>query len=100
MKNHIKKTSMLLATIRFTKDQAMKYGLTETLIGRPGCGESDDHYCLEIYGPNISVGGYSTIDFFEQPDGKNTKIKKILSAVTKMIQSDDFVHQLSEVTIY
>ena len=91
---------MLITIIRFTKEQAMKYELTETLIGRPGCGGFDDHYCLEIYGPDMSVGGDTTIDYFERPDGKNIKINTILSAVTKMIQSGDFLHQHSRVTTF
>jgi len=52
---------MLITIIRFTKDQAMKYGLTETLIGRPGCCGFDDHYAFEIFGPHIMIQGYTII---------------------------------------
>jgi|GEM_PF-6714794 len=90
---------MLITQIRFTKEQAMKYGLTETLIGRPGCGGFDDHYSVNVFGPHIMIQGYTTYEFLEQPKDRNTKVKKILSAVTKMIESGDFLNQYSGIVV-
>jgi len=90
---------MIVTAIRFNKDQAIKYGLNESIIGKPGCGGVSDHYAVLISKETFFINGDTSLEYHNVPSGKAI-INIILKAITKMIQSGDFINEKSQILLF
>jgi len=87
---------MIITAIRFNKDQAIKYGLKESIIGKPGYDDFSDHYAILISKGTVLINGAESIEYNDVPSSKAI-INIILKAITKMIQSGDFINEKSQI---